>query len=131
MEGFAIRFTTERSLEDVRERLREALAKRGFGVLWELDVAETLAKKGQPVAGPFVVWEVCKPAVAAEALAENADAVFLLPCKLGAYARDGRTVVGMIRPTHLASPFGERLAAIGRDVEEELVAALREATQDA
>lgn len=70
MEGFAIRFTTERSLEDVRERLREALAKRGFGVLWELDVTETLAKKG-------------------------------------------------------------RLAAIGRDVEEELVAALREATQDA
>ena len=131
MEGFAIRFTTERSLEDVRARLREALAQRGFGVLWELDVTETLAKKGQSVSGPFVVWEVCKPAVAARVLMEKPDAVYLLPCKLGMYAQNGRTVVGMIRPTRLAEPFGERLAAIGREVEEELVAALCEATQDA
>ncbi|MBN2909573.1 DUF302 domain-containing protein [Polycladomyces sp. WAk] len=92
---------------------------------------ETLEKKGHPVSGQFVIWEVCKPSVAARVLTENPDVIYLLPCKLGAYERNGQTVVGMIRPTNFAEPFGEGVAFVAREVEEELVEVLRQVSANA
>lgn len=131
MDRFAVSVTTSLSMEETRDRLHDALKQHGFGVLWELDVSEILAKKGHPVTGRFVVWEVCKPSVAARVLSENPDTVCLLPCKLGAYAQNNRTVVGMIRPTRLAEPYGEGTASIAREVEEELVAVLQQVAASA
>jgi uncharacterized protein (DUF302 family) len=46
MERFAVSATTPLSFEETHDRLHNALKQCGFGVLWELDVSETLVKKG-------------------------------------------------------------------------------------
>src|SRR5690606_41378810 len=104
MDRFAVSVTTSLSMEETRDRLHDALKQHGFGVLWELDVSETLAKKGHPVTGRFVVWEVCKPSVAARGLSENPDTGCLLPCRRGACAQHTRTAVRMSRATRRTAP---------------------------
>lgn len=87
------------SHETAVARVREALATEGFGVLTEIDVRATLAKKLGVERKPYVILGACNPALAHQALeAEPAIGVFL-PCNVDVFeGAGGETVVQAVDP---------------------------------
>lgn len=117
--------TTSAGFDQTVEALRKALTERKFGVLWELDVPSKLNEKGVEYAGPFRILEVCNPQKAKEALETNIFAGYFLPCKVVVCSKDGKTKIGMPRPTVLIGLLGDdRLRQMAGEVEANLSAAL-------
>ena len=114
---------SSRGVDQVLERVPAVLAEHRFGLLWQLDVAETLAGKGFAGHEPLHVLEVCSPARADEALRADDRAAYLLPCRIAVRASGEGTEVGMLRPERLFEAVGADsgpLVELGRTVEGEL-----------
>ena len=105
------------------ERTKEELAKEGFGVLSEIDVAATLHNKLDVDFRPYVILGACNPSLAHEALTVERDIGLLLPCNVVVYAADdeGRSVVAAMDPAEaLALTGNRRIEPLAREVKQRL-----------
>lgn len=115
----AVRLPYERAVE----RVREALAAEGFGVLTEIDVKATLQKKLGVEFRPYVILGACNPPLAHRALTAERNIGLLLPCNVIVYAGDqpGESVIAAIDPEVSLSRVGnEDLAPLAGEVKERL-----------
>jgi len=75
-------------------RVVEALKSEGFGVLTEIDVKETLKKKIDVDFRRYKILGACNPALAHQALSQEALIGLLLPCNVVVFDDDhGGSVV--------------------------------------
>jgi uncharacterized protein (DUF302 family) len=105
------------------ERTREALAREGFGVLSEIDIAAALKQKLAVDFRPYVILGACNPSLAHHALTAELDIGLLLPCNVVVYAgeRDDTSVVAAMDPTEaLALTGNDRIAPLAQDVKARL-----------
>lgn len=88
------------------ERVREALAEQGFGILTEIDVTATLkAKLGRAAEEmeDYVILGACNPPLAHRALNTDRSIGLLLPCNV-VVRRDGdRTAVQALDPNTMVT----------------------------
>lgn len=118
---YALKTTTDLDPADAEVRVRAALAAEGFGVLTEIDVAETLREKLGIERSPYRILGACRPQLAHELLQAEPDAGLLLPCNVAIYVEDGATVVAAIDPQTIIDTTGNpRLAPHVLDAKERL-----------
>ncbi len=116
---------TDQSTEEIIKTLEANLKKDKFGVLWEFDVQQKLNQTGLEFSQPFTVLEVCNPHEAKRVLDKNILVGYFLPCKIVVYSDEGKTKIGMPKPTALIqSVDDEELNAIANDIEKRLIASI-------
>jgi uncharacterized protein (DUF302 family) len=113
---------TDKTIDDAIHNLEESLKQEKFGVLWMFDIKEKLQEKGLEFAKEFKVLEVCNPVEAQRILNQNEMAGYFLPCKIVVYESEGKTKIGMPKPTALISLLNdEKMKTFAKDIEDRLI----------
>ena len=114
--------------------VRAALAREGFGVVTEMDLARTLAEKLGVTIPPYLLLGVCNPALARQALEADPDIGLLLPCTVairGVAVPERAQVLALDPEAALGLTGRADLAPLAREVRTRLERALARAQEDA
>lgn len=105
----AIQTTLELPLAEAEVKVRAALQEQGFGVLTEMNVAETLKEKLGVERAPLKILGACNPGFAYQALTIDPSVSLLLPCNVVLEAVEGGTHVAIADPRDLmpGAPLSE------------------------
>jgi len=90
MYGFNV--TIEATMQAAEEKVREALAAEGFGVLTEIDVQKVMKAKLDVDRSGYKILGACNPNLAHEAIEAEPDIGLLLPCNVLLREEDGGKV---------------------------------------
>lgn len=120
----AVNFKVETfgTVEQVIERVTQALQNEGFGVLTRIDLHVKIKEKLGKDISPAVILGACNPGLAYEAYTANSDVASLLPCN--AVIRElapGRVSVELAKPTALMEVLGdEKLIRLAHAADQKL-----------
>lgn len=121
--GMTVR--TDLSMEAAEAAIRSALAEQGFGILTEIDVAETLKKKIDVIRAPYRILGACNPVLANQALEIEEGIGLLLPCNVAVYESGGSTIVAAMEPELMSGVTDNvALAEVASEAKRRLILAL-------
>ena len=104
---YGYRRSVDAPLAAVVERVRAALQREGFGVLFEIDLKAKLREKLGVEFRNYLILGACDPATAHQALQQEIDLGLLLPCNVAVYEEDdGRITVGAVDAARLLEITG-------------------------
>jgi uncharacterized protein (DUF302 family) len=107
--------------EQVLERLPQLLEKEGFGVISKIDLGQKLREKLGVEFRKYVILGACNPPSAYKALSVEENIGLMLPCNVIVYEKEGKTVVGAIRPSAVMNAIGNtELDVVAEEVEAKL-----------
>ncbi len=95
---YGMKVRTELPVADAEALVRDRLADQGFGVLTEIDVADTLQARLGIDRSPYRILGACNPELAAQALDSEPDVGLLLPCNIAVYEDGDESVVAVLDP---------------------------------
>jgi len=118
-----------KTVDQLSEDLRTAVANNSFGVLHVHDLNATMNAKGVPFEPACRVFEVCNPHKAGALLSEDISLNMMLPCRISIWQEGESMKVGTLKPTALLSVLSdsEDLKVIAEEVEEKLIAIIDQA----
>lgn len=104
--------------ETTLARVPTALQAEGFGVLTEIDVADTLKRKLGANFRRYRILGACNPALAHRVLEADLDVGVMLPCNVIVYeAEGGQTAVVAVDPLQTAAAREDpRIRAVAEEV---------------
>jgi uncharacterized protein (DUF302 family) len=120
---------TSKSVEQASTDLEAAVKEHNFGVLHVHNLRETLKKKGFDLPNECRILEICNPQQAISVLTEDMGMNMALPCRISVYEEDGKTKIGMIKPTTLLASLSQSkiLMGIAEEVERKTIQMIEEA----
>jgi uncharacterized protein (DUF302 family) len=120
--------TVALGFDETVTRVTEALAKEGFGVLTEIDVAATLKKKLGLDMPPYRILGACNPQFAHQAIELEPQIGALLPCNVVVREDKGKVRIDIMDPQAVLQlverPEIEGIAAEVRKRLERVIASL-------
>jgi uncharacterized protein (DUF302 family) len=108
---------------DAEQRIRQALAEEGFGILTEIDVQATLKQKLDLDMRPYKILGACNPPLAHQAIETDEDIGALLPCNVVVRSHpDGGTEIVAADPEAMLgiSPHADDLAGLAADAKQRI-----------
>jgi uncharacterized protein (DUF302 family) len=106
-------------------KVREELAKEGFGVLTEVDVKAVMKKKLNVDFDDYIILGACNPPFAYQALQVTKEAGLMMPCNIIVYTEKGKTFVQATQPTILMNLIqNANLKSTAEQIESKLKAAV-------
>ena len=112
---------TKLGYDDAIIKVKEELAKEGFGVLTEIDVKATLKIKLDYDFTDYIILGACNPPFAKNALEADMNIGLLLPCNVIVYRDGGETIVSAIKPKEMFKIVeNKELTAIADEIEDRL-----------
>jgi uncharacterized protein (DUF302 family) len=109
---------TNKSIDEVCNKIQEAAAQNKFGVLGIIDIKEKMAAKGVQFGPQCRIIEVCNPAQAKTVLEKNMTISSALPCRISVYQEAGKVKVITMLPTVMLRLFNNpELEPVAKDVE--------------
>ncbi len=120
---------THKSADQAVADLQAAVLRHKFGVLHIHNLQETLKKKGVEFANACQILEICNPQSAKDVLMEDMGLNMALPCRVSVYSDNGKTKIGMIRPTIMLKSLSDspKLEKIAKEVEAAIITIIDEA----
>ncbi|MFF1323620.1 DUF302 domain-containing protein [Streptomyces chartreusis] len=113
------------------DRVRDALAAQGFGILTEIDVTATLKAKLDHDMEDYVILGACNPPLAHRALETDRSIGLLLPCNVVVRADGDRTAVQALDPNTMVTLTElDALRPVAEEATRRLDAALSALTAD-
>ncbi len=129
--SYTLTAPTELPFADAVARVREELAREGFGVLCEIDVQATLEQKLGVEREPYLILGACNPPLAHRALEAEPELGVLLPCNLVVYQEQGQTHIAAVDAERMLSIVGnDELAATAAEVRRRLEAVVERSAGD-
>ena len=119
-------YTIDRLIPDVafdeaRKRTQASLAKKGFGVLTEIDVQATMKSKLDVDMPAYTILGACNPKMAFQAIGLEPRVGAMLPCNLILRTVEGGTAISAIDPAISMQAIGNAdLSALARQVRDML-----------
>ncbi|WP_019063520.1 DUF302 domain-containing protein [Streptomyces prunicolor] len=111
------------------DRVREALAAQGFGILTEIDVTATLKTKLDHDMEDYVILGACNPPLAHRALETDRAIGLLLPCNVVVRTDGDHTAVQALDPNTMVTLTGlDALRPVAEEATHRLDAALASLT---
>lgn len=102
--------------DEVVAATKAALAERGFGVLTEIDVQQTLKAKIGKEMERYLILGACNPNLASQALDVEPQVGALLPCNVVVHEVEGTVHVDALDPGLMVSMTGrDELAPIAAE----------------
>lgn len=86
------------AIDDADMRVRHALSKKGFGVLTEIDVKDTMKKKIDVDMDAYRILGACNPNMAHQAIGLEPRIGAMLPCNVILRQVEGGTEVSAVDP---------------------------------
>ena len=109
MAGYAFGRTVDLGFDEAVKKATEALAREGFGVLTEIDVAGTIKKKLDKDMPPYRILGACNPQFAHQALEAEPQIGALLPCNVVVRVDSaGKTIVEVMDPQAVLGLVGRK-----------------------
>jgi uncharacterized protein (DUF302 family) len=112
----------EKSFEKAIEQVTQELKNEGFGVLTEIDIAQTLRKKLDVDFKKYTILGACNPSFAYKALTHEDKIGVFLPCNVVVEENDHREIeVSAVDPVaSMMAVKNENLSAIAQEVQQKL-----------
>ncbi len=128
--SYSVSTTTELGFAEAVDRVREELAREGFGVLCEIDVQATLKAKLGVERDPYLILGACNPKLAHAALEAEPELGVLLPCNVIVYQQHAQTHIAAVDAERMLSIVGnDELASTATEVRQRLAAVVNRAAQ--
>ena len=128
--SYTLSTRTELAFSEAVARVREELAREGFGVLCEIDVQATLKQKLGVDREPYLILGACNPPLAHAALEAESELGVLLPCNVVVYGQHGQTHIAAVDSEQMLSIVGnDELADTASEVRRRLSAVVERAAQ--
>ena len=99
MVQYGFRKELKMSYEEAVTKVTEALKKEGFGILTEINIKDKMKEKLGVDFDKYIILGACNPPNAYKALQAEPDIGLFLPCNVIVYEAQGKTVLGIIKPT--------------------------------
>lgn len=117
---------TNKDAAEAAAAVASAAEARGFDVLQVHDLGKTFAGKGFP-SGTAVVVEICFARFGSLMLEREPQSCLMMPCRIGVYAREGKTYISALRPRLVGDLFPDLadMAEQGDNIMREIVDAAR------
>lgn len=103
--------TVEKPFDEARESIELSLSNFGFGILTEINVAETLKNKIDADIEPLVILGACNPKLAYEALQADPSFSLFMPCNVVLEKDGSGTKISIIDPKDIISDANLELLA--------------------
>jgi uncharacterized protein (DUF302 family) len=130
--SYTLSATTGLTFDEAVAHTRQALAEEGFGVLCEIDVQATLARKLGVVREPYLILGACNPQLAHAALDAEPELGVLLPCNVVVHVDGGRTRVSAVDAERMLGIVGnDALSATAAEVRRRLETVVERVAQAA